>query len=242
LAEIDVWKEALARPKHERGTLYRDRAWRDRARPATLDGWSRRWHRMTVEETEANPDIVGVPLDEIAEARGTTPFDVMIDLALADGMGTRFRVVLENDGEDEIAALLTDKRALLGLSDAGAHASQLCDACYSTYLLSYWVRDRKALGLEDAVWRLTGHPHRAFRIEGRGLVRDGFFADLVAFDPGLIGCGRARRVQDLPAGADRLVVDSTGIEHVWVNGVPIRRDGGDVSGAASGRLLTTAAL
>ena len=98
-------------------------------------------------------------------------------------MATRFRIVLDNDGDDEIGDLLADKRTLLGLSDAGAHASQLCDACYSTHLLGHWVRERKALSLEDAVWRLTGHPHQAFRIPERGLVQEGFLADLVAFDP-----------------------------------------------------------
>jgi N-acyl-D-aspartate/D-glutamate deacylase len=161
----------------------------------------------------------------------------MLDLALADGMATRFRVVMDNDGDDEIGDLLADKRVLLGLSDAGAHASQLCDACYSTHLLGHWVRERKALTLEDAVWRLTGHPHRAFRIAGRGLVREGFAADLVAFDPDAVGCSPVERVHDQPGGADRLVVRSTGIEHVWVNGVPTRVAGDDVDGAAPGRLL-----
>ena len=124
----------------------------------------------------------------------------MLDLALEDGMATRFRVVMDNDGDDEIGDLLADKRTLLGLSDAGAHASQLCDACYSTHLLGHWVRERKALTLEDAVWRLTGHPHHAFRIAGRGLVREGFPADLVAFDPDTVGCTPVERVHDQPGG------------------------------------------
>jgi N-acyl-D-aspartate/D-glutamate deacylase len=239
LAEIDVWKEALARPRDERAALYRDAAWRDRARDPTLVAWNHRWHRIAVEETEASPEVVGVPLDEVAVERGTTPFDAMVDLALSDDIRTRFRVVLENDGEEELATLLADRRVILGLSDAGAHASQLCDACYATYLLSYWVRERRALGLEQAVWRLTGHPHRAFRIEDRGLLQEGYFADIVAFDPDTVGCGPARRVNDLPGGADRLTVDSTGIEHAWVNGVAIRRDGLDVAGASPGRVLTT---
>ncbi len=145
---------------------------------------------------------------------------------------------MENDGDDEIGELLADKRTLLGLSDAGAHASQLCDACYSTHLLGHWVRERKALSLEDAVWRLTGHPHQAFRIADRGLVQEGFYADLVAFDP---DDGRDRtpveRVDDQPGGADRLVVRSTGVEHMWVNGVATRRHGEEVPGVAPGHLL-----
>ena len=237
LAEIDVWKEVLAAPRDERAALYADPAWRDRARAVTLDAWRHRWPKTSVEETARHHDVVGVPLDELAAARGTTPFDALLDLALADGMATRFRIVLDNDGDDEIGDLLADKRTLLGLSDAGAHASQLCDACYATHLLGHWVRDREALTLEDAVWRLTGHPHTAFRVAERGLVRDGWHADLVAFDPGAVGCTPVERVHDQPGGADRLVVGSTGIEHVWVNGAATRRAGEDVAGARPGRLL-----
>jgi N-acyl-D-aspartate/D-glutamate deacylase len=237
LAEIDVWKEVLARPRSERAALYADPSWRERARDVTLDAWAHRWPKTSVEETGVHGDAVGVPLDRLAVERGTTPFDLLVDLPLADGMATRFRIVLDNDGDDEIGDLLADKRTLLGLSDAGAHASQLCDACYSTHLLGHWVRERKALSLEDAVWRLTGHPHVAFRVAERGLVRSGYHADLVAFDPDNIGTTPVERVHDQPGGADRLVVRSTGIEHVWVNGVATRTAGDDVAGARPGRLI-----
>ena len=236
-AEIDVWKEVLAVPRADRAALYADAAWRDRARDVTLEAWAHRWPKTSVEETARHDDAVGVPLDELADARGTTPFDLLLDLALADDMATRFRIVLDNDGDDEIGDLLADKRTLLGLSDAGAHASQLCDACYSTHLLGHWVRERKALSLEDAVWRLTGHPHQAFRVPERGLVQEGYFADLVAFDPDVVGTTPVERVHDQPGGADRLVVDSTGIHHVWVNGVATRTAGVDITGTTPGRLI-----
>ena len=237
LAEIDVWKEVLARPRPERSGLYRSPEWRDRAREVTLQAWSHRWPKVSVAETRTYPDAVGIPLDQLAAARDTTPFDLMLDVALGDGMTTRFRIVLENDAEDEIGQLLADKRALLGLSDAGAHAPQLCDACFSTHLLGYWVRDRKAISLEDAVWRLTGHPHQAFRIPDRGLVKQGFHADLVAFDPETVGTTPIERVYDQPGGADRLVVQSTGVHHTWINGIATRRDGEDVADVAPGQLI-----
>ena len=194
------------------GRIYRDPAWRDRARPTTLAGVE-----PSLGEDRRGGDegprrsCRDRSSTELAAARGTTPFDLMLDLALADDLATRFRVVMDNDGDDEIGDLLADKRTLLGLSDAGAHASQLCDACYSTHLLGHWVRERKALSLEDAVWRLTGQPHQAFRIADRGLVREGFFADLVAFDPTTVGTTPVDRVSDQPGGADRLLVRSTGM-------------------------------
>ena len=224
-------------PREERATLYRDPSWRDRARPTTLAAWAHRWSKIDVEETDTHHDLVGTKLERLAEDRGTTPFDLMLDLALTDDLATRFRVVMDNDGDDEIGELLADKRILLGLSDAGAHASQLCDACYSTHLLGHWVREREAITLEDAVWRLTGHPHQAFRIPDRGLVKEGFHADLVAFDAGTVGCAPSERVRDQPGGADRLIVRSIGVEHVWINGVATRVAGEDLPGVAPGRLL-----
>jgi N-acyl-D-aspartate/D-glutamate deacylase len=199
--------------------------------------WSKRWAKMSIEETDRHEALRGRTVAELAEERGVEPFDVLIDLSLEDGLKTRFQVVLLNDDEVEVADLLRDKRTVLGLSDAGAHASQLCDACFSTHLLGYWSRQRQTLSLEDAVWRLTGHPAQVFRLGGRGLVREGYTADLVAFDPETVGTTEARRTWDLPAGADRLVVDSLGIEHVWVGGVATRTAGVDVKGAAPGRLL-----
>jgi N-acyl-D-amino-acid deacylase len=237
LGQVDEWKEVLALPREQRADLYRDARWRDRARSTTLETWRHRWARVAVQETAVHHDVVGITLDELAIARDTTPFDLMLDLALTDDITTRFQVVMDNDHEDEIGELLADKRTLLGLSDAGAHATQLCDACYSTHLLGHWVRDRKAITIEDAVWRLTGHPHEAFRIQGRGLVREGFFADLVAFDPRTVGITPAERVHDQPGGADRLLVRSTGIEHMWVNGVATRRAGAEIAGVAPGQLL-----
>ncbi|HEY1699127.1 MAG TPA: amidohydrolase family protein [Trebonia sp.] len=90
--------------------------------------------------------------------------------------------------------------------------------------------------LEDAVWRLTGHAASAFRIAERGLVREGYFADLVAFDPATVGATAPERVYDFPGGADRLIARSTGVTHTWVNGVASRIDGEDIPDAA-GQLL-----
>ena len=145
--------------------------------------------------------------------------------------------MLANDDEDEVGKLLQDDRAVLGLSDAGAHASQLCDACFSTHLLSHWTREKGILSLEQAVWRLTGQPAQIFGITDRGLVKEGMAADLVAFDPASVGVTDLERVWDLPAGADRLIARSTGVEHVWVNGTPIRQNGEDVADARPGKLL-----
>jgi len=129
---------------------------------------------------------------------------------------------------------------VLGLSDAGAHASQLCDACQATHLLGRWVREKQALSLEQAVRMLTSRPAEVFGISDRGRLAEGWPADIVVFDPATIGAGPLRRIHDFPGGANRLVSDASGIDAVIVNGAVLRRDGGDAldpDGTLPGQLL-----
>ncbi len=169
----------------------------------------------------------------------------MLDLALASDLKARFRSAVANADESIVAELLQHPAAMIGLSDAGAHASQLCDACFSTHMLGHWVREKKVLSLEQAVRLLTSRSADIFGIRGRGRLAEGMAADIVVFDPDTVGCGPLRRVHDLPGGADRLVADSFGIEALVVNGVPIREAGKDLVDATSdlpGRVLRKGAL
>jgi N-acyl-D-amino-acid deacylase len=129
---------------------------------------------------------------------------------------------------------------LVGLSDAGAHVSQMCSASFPCYLLGYWVRERAEFSLEFGVWRLTGHLAEALGLRDRGRLAEGLAADICVFDPDTIDQGPARRVFDLPGGGDRLVRDATGIEHVLVNGTFIIR-GGLAVDASPGQLLGASA-
>ena len=233
-----AFKEILALPRERRAELYADPAWRERAKPDLDRGYGQRWGQTTVQETTAHRAIENGPtLAAVAAERGVDPFDLLVDLSLAEDLKTRFRIVLSNDDDDQLAQLLRDPRTVLGLSDAGAHASQLCDACFSTHLLQVWSRERGVLTTEQAVWRLTGQPAQVFGLAGRGTIRKGNYADLVAFDPDTVAAGELERVWDLPAGADRLVAHSTGIDSVWVNGVASRRDGKDLDGARAGVVI-----
>lgn len=213
----------------DRRELYRDPAWRDRvdgqlaaARPGVLA-------RTSVAESERHPDLVGRPLSEVAAARGVRPLDALLDVALEDDLATRFRVVSLNHDEELLGALLRDPRVVLGAHDAGAHVDELCDAVFPTHLLSHWVRDRGALDLETAVWRLAGQPAEVFGLHDRGRVAPGLAADLVAFDADRVAPHDLERRWDLPAEGDRLVAGADGIEHVWVNGQRVVTDGEDTA-------------
>ncbi len=136
------------------------------------------------------------------------------------------RTILANDDEDMIGTLLQADGMLIGLSDAGAHVGQLCDACLPTDLLGNWVRERGVLPLEAAVHKLTGEPAGVFGFEDRGVLAPGRAADVTVFDPDTVAPGPLRRVRDFPAAGERLVADTPGgVAHVVVNGTPIRVDG-----------------
>jgi len=164
---------------------------------------------------------------EVAAERSVDPVDLVLDLALASNLEARFRMAIMNTDENIVEELLTHPAVVLGLSDAGAHASQLCDGCFSTHLLSHWVRDKQALSLEAAVRLLTSRSAEVFEIPERGVLREGYKADVTVFDPATVGCSPLRRVNDLPAGADRLISDAVGIRAVVVNGTILREDGVD---------------
>ncbi len=202
--------------------------------------FQRWWDRVVIAWAPSHKELEEMPLAVAAARLGKDPVDLALDLALANDLNARFRMAVMNFDEKEVAELITDPNTIIALSDAGAHASQLCDACYSTYLLGHWVRERKVFTLEEAVHNLTQRPAEMFGITDRGVLATGRPADVVVFDAGTVGPGPLKRVSDLPAGADRLVSQASGIDAVIVNGQLIRRDNKDVFAANDrlpGRLL-----
>ena len=211
--------------------LYRDPAFRAAFRAETSDdaknvnaGWSA---RAVVSRHDPDPSIEEQRLDELAAARGMDPVDLALDLSLESGCTTRFRFAFLNHDEAEVEELITDDNTIITLSDAGAHADQLCDACYSTHLLGHWVRDRQVMTLESAIHSLTQKSAEMMGITDRGVLAEGRPADVVVFDPDTVGTSAPRRVADLPGDAERLVTDPFGIEAVIVNGTVIREGNDD---------------
>ena len=198
------------------------------------------WARTWISWYPPDPSLEERLVSEVAAERGVDPTDLVLDMALATNLDARFRMAVFNHDEAEVIELLTEPDTVLGLSDAGAHASQLCDACFSTYLLSRWVREKQAIALPEAIRMLTSRPAEVFGITDRGRLAAGLAADVVVFDPATVGASKLRRVHDLPAGADRLVADASGIEAVIVNGTIVRRAGRDAvapDGPLPGALL-----
>jgi N-acyl-D-amino-acid deacylase len=154
----------------------------------------------------------------IAQRLAKDPLDAMLDLALDEDLATIFTAQLLNSDEAAVARLLNHPHSLISLSDAGAHLTFFNDAGFGLHLLGHWVRERRAMRLQDAVRRLTHQSAEIFGMPGRGLLREGYAADLLLFDPATVGRGRSHRVFDLPGGAPRLHTDAVGVRAVWVNG------------------------
>ncbi|MCB0994559.1 MAG: amidohydrolase family protein, partial [Acidimicrobiales bacterium] len=156
--QVPAFEEALALPRDQRARIYADSAWRDRARPDILGVRPGAYDRISVEETVAHAELRGRSLAAVAAEREVHPFDLLLDLAIDEDLGTRFRIVSRNEDPVELRALLTDDRTVLGAHDAGAHIDMICDSCFPSHLLGHWVRAEQAMTLEHAVWRMTGQP------------------------------------------------------------------------------------
>ena len=221
-----VFGELMEGDRAARVAAYGDPEWRARA-AADLDKapMAPRWDTFEVSESPTFPELEGRRVSELAQERGCSPLDLMCELALTEDLNTRFRAYIANDDVDAVGKLLTHEHVALGLSDAGAHVDQLCDAPLPTDLLARWVRERQVMPLEQAVRKLTGEPADMFGFVRRGYLREGFCADVCVFDPTTVDPGPTRRVHDFPADGERLTAEEpVGIRHVLVNGTPIRRD------------------
>jgi N-acyl-D-aspartate/D-glutamate deacylase len=219
----------MGKSRADRLAAYRDSSWRDTAWAdvsGQQGGFPLNWAAISVAESGTHPELADRPVAMLAEERGCTPLDVILDISLDDNLEARFWSVLANDDPEAIAWLLPRDNVLLGLADSGAHVSQLCDACFATDLLGNWVRERRVMPLERAIHKLTGEPAQVYGLDDRGIIAVGRAADLCVFDPETVAPGPLRRLRDFPANGERLTADApVGMTHTLVNGVPIRVDG-----------------
>ena len=240
---LPVWKELRALPLEEQKHRLRDPELRRRLVEAARERDKRR-----AIGTEARPavydwlfvmDTVEGPhrsVAEVARERGVDPVEAMIALALEKDLELFFLQPIANENQDYALELIKHPRTVVTFSDSGAHVSQLMDASLQTHLLSHWVRAKQALTLEEAVRMLTFDTATHWGFADRGLIRAGLAADLMVFDPDTVGPEMPEVVNDLPAGAKRLVQRARGISATVVNGEILLRDGKH-TGALPGRLL-----
>jgi N-acyl-D-amino-acid deacylase len=241
--KLPVWNEIRKLPLAEQKAKFQDPEMRAKLVEAA---------RTKVENrsrgTEARPGVVDQlyvmdtvhgphkSVIQMAKERGCGPVELMMDLAVERDMNVFFFHPIANEDQDIALELMKLPRAVVTFSDSGAHVSQLMDSSLQTHLLAYWVRQRQAFTLEEAVRMLTLVPATQWGFNDRGLLREGLAADIMVFDPDTIAAEMPEVVHDLPAGAKRLTQRTRGIKATVVNGQVLLR-GGQHTGALPGKLL-----
>lgn len=231
---MQSWKPAMA--AHDIETLklvYRDPDWRGAVRQELAAARGRlvfnsEWDKLFVVETARpeNRGLEGATLAQLAEKAGKDPLDCILDFALSENLDTMFVAQLLHNDETAVGKILADPNTHISLSDAGAHLTFFCDAGFGLHLMGHWSRDLGVMSLPQAVHRLTGQPAALFGLRDRGLLREGYAADLMLFDPATVARGPKRRAYDLPSGAARLTGSAVGLHGVWVNGAKVADENG----------------
>jgi N-acyl-D-amino-acid deacylase len=240
---LPVWRELRALPLDQQKVRLRDPELRrrlveaakerDERRPVGAEARLGSYEWIFVMDTPQGPQR---SVAEIARERGVDPVEAIIDLALEKDLDRFFLQPIANENQEHALELIKHPRTVVTFSDSGAHVSQIMDASLQTHLLSYWVRARQALPLEQAVRMLSFEPATHWGFADRGLIREGMVADILVFDPETIAPEMPEVVRDLPAGARRLTQRSRGIAATVVNGEVVLRDG-KPTGALPGQLL-----
>ncbi|MCB2029396.1 MAG: amidohydrolase family protein, partial [Rhodoferax sp.] len=162
-----------------------------------------------------------------AKARGIAPLAAIYD-TLCEGDGDNlmyFPIFNYNDGNlDVVGEMLRHPRALFSLGDAGAHVGTICDASFSTFLLTHWVA-QGYLPLEQAVQMLSSRNADYLGLRDRGRIAVGQRADLNLIDPATLALRKPQLVRDLPAGGKRFLQTAAGYRGSWVAGQCVQREG-----------------
>ncbi|MBQ1001634.1 amidohydrolase family protein [Streptomyces nigra] len=160
-------------------------------------------------------DHVGRTVRESADARGEAPWTTARRLLLQDRLGT---TILQHVGHEENVRAIMRHPVHTGGSDGILQGSKPHPRAYGTFphYLGHYVRELGVLSLEECVAHLTSRPAKRLRLPDRGLVREGYRADLVLFDPETVAAGSTFAEPRTPP---------TGIPHVLVDGRFVIEDG-----------------
>lgn len=195
------------------------------------------------ERLDYEPDVMRSFLVRARQA-GVRPLEALYDyFAAGDGSNlVYFPIFNYNEGSlSTLRQMLEHPRALFGLGDAGAHVGTVCDASFTTFMLTHWVlgRAQGKLPLERAVEMLSLRNARYLGLQDRGALRPGLRADINIVDPTRLALTTPRLVNDLPAGGKRFLQQARGYVGTWVNGQAVMREG-RATGARPGRLVRVA--
>jgi N-acyl-D-aspartate/D-glutamate deacylase len=244
---LPEWQDVRRRPYAEQQVLLRDPEVRRRLVHAAHHGdygsttgpeaGRPKFEGMTILQS---PYLPNPTVADEARRRGVDPVEAMIDVALEHDLDVFFiQQLTTTQQDDDLLRLLRHPRTSMSFSDSGAHVSQVFDSSIYSHLLAYWVRERQALTIEEAIQMITSRPADIWRLRDRGRLAPGYAADITIFDPETVAPLMPHVVEDLPGGARRIEQRAVGYAATVVNGQLLTRDG-EPTEARPGRLLRAA--
>jgi N-acyl-D-aspartate/D-glutamate deacylase len=246
LDALPGWEAPMHASRDDKLRLFRDKDARNALNakaqdPANPLRMIADWRTKVIFDVVApeNEQYRGQQVGAIAAAEGRDPWDVLVDIAVADELNTSFGTPNPVETVEDWTARLEvwrDGRAVIGASDAGAHFDLLASFNYATGMLERAVRRHRMLSFEEAIHLMTEVQADLYGIRERGVLREGWHADVVVIDPETVATDDVEMRFDLPGDEGRLYAESTGIDHVLVNGEAIVADGA-LTGARTGTLL-----
>lgn len=177
-----------------------------------------------------------------AERLGVNPDELVYDALLADEGKAFLFFPMHNYVEgnlDNVHTMITNPNTLAGLSDGGAHVGAICDVSLPTFMLTHWCRDRTRgprLDLAEVIRQQTRDTAEAVGLSDRGVIAEGYLADLNVIDFDALALGKPYMAYDLPARARRLIQDAVGYVATIKSGQVIYA-AGQPTGALPGQLI-----
>lgn len=165
--------------------------------------------KIAITWSTAHPEMAGQTLAQIAQAWNVSQIEAALRLQPAGA-------IYHSMSEDDMRDILRHPQTMIG-SDGLPNDPRPHPRLWGTFprVLGRYARDEKLFSLAEAIWKMTGLPARRFGLRRRGLLKQGFYADLVLFDAG--------KIRDM-ATFDDPIRPAQGIVAVWVNGIPSYRE------------------
>jgi N-acyl-D-amino-acid deacylase len=208
-------------------------------------GFHKNWEKVKVLATAEtrNARFDGWSVARLAAEQRKHPLDAFLDLALDEELRTEFALADFFSGDEEVLAkLIAHPYTHISVSDGGAHTRFAVIATWPTHFLAHWVRDKGLMSLEDAHYKISALPAWIAGFRDRGLLREGFAADAIVYEPERLGFVHAEPVfaDDFPGGERRIIQKARGYRWTIVNGTVTFEDG-RCTGALPGKLLRSGA-
>jgi N-acyl-D-aspartate/D-glutamate deacylase len=170
-----------------------------------------------------------------AAETGKDPVELLVDMSIDSDFKLFFVDPANNEDLDVCIAMINHPRTAVTFTDSGAHVTVTVNPVH-TFLLGHWVRNAQAITIEAAIRKITFDVAAFWGIQKRGLLKEGWHADLCIFDLNTVKPQLPSLVHDLPTGAPRLLQKADGIMATIVNGEILIKDN-QHTGALPGRLI-----